>query len=171
MDALNTYLKIEAVKLGACSKPIDNWKESLTADELFEKYKKNLHFSLKTEFPSVEWIKSHFDEETRERNDIYIDYEGEIDIDGKFCIVMGKSDVVINLKGYDVGTVYVRHDSKAVISVCDHSIGFVRVCDNADVKVHQEGESKAKVRRYGDESRLETEGNVVVIQETSYKEE
>jgi hypothetical protein len=95
-----------------------------------------------------------------EKHGIYVDRLCEEDSLRGIVVLNGSCGGDIIVKGYDVATVHVRHDSFVRITVADHAKAFVKVYDNAVVQVTQEGKSKAYLYVKG--GQFKTVGDVLV---------
>jgi hypothetical protein len=147
MNKLNTELKNKAVSLGLCAKWTSEWSER-DKDELCEMYIRGLDFCIEHDYPSRKYMMENFSG-VMENHGIYVD----ADFDEKFVkgilVLNGDCHGDIIVKGYDVATIHVRHDSFIRITITDHAKAFIKVYDNAVVQVIQEGESKAYLYRKG----------------------
>lgn len=154
-------LKQKAIALGLCKEWTNGWK-SPDLDSLCEMYVTGIDFCIKNDYPSTDYIKKNFGK-IAEDHGIFVDINTELD-NPDIAILLGKSKSKINISGYVSRDIYVRHNSEAVITLNDHSIAFVRVFNNAKVKVVNKGYGRAFVYKYidGFTGKIETDGDVMV---------
>lgn len=152
-------LKQEAIVLGLCKEWTDDWGNP-NLDSLCEMYVTGIDFCIKHDYPSTDYIKKNFGK-IAEDHGIFVDVNTEFD-NPDIAILLGKSKSKINISGYVSRDIYVRHNSEAEITLNDHSIAFVRVFNNAKVKVICKPSSRAFIYIYTDgfTGEIETEGDV-----------
>lgn len=158
---LGKELKSQAKKLGACDKGLDNL-EKLNEQELINRYIHFIDFAIESDFPSNQFIKDNFAEESLHRNNIYVDSFVERRNARQIVVIQGKSNGNLYYDGYNTADVYVRHNSDITIDCSRMSKIFVSVYDNAKVKVIQRDGASVYVYMHGDRCRVETEGEVLI---------
>lgn len=140
-------LKSMATDLGLCFGWRDGWGNP-SLDELCEKYLRGLDFCLLHDYPSVEYMKKHFDG-VMQKHGIYVN--DAIDLKNPIKIVCnGQTTGTVNYSGYSVGMIYVRHSSRLKVEVYDRAIVNIRIYDNAQVDVlNHSSSARACVILYG----------------------
>lgn len=158
MITLSDELKFMARGAGLCDQWFGEWGEPNT-DELIDKFTRGIDFAIKHNFPTNEYIHEHFDTSTLRRHGVYVD--DVVCVENKpFVVTQGKSVGALQFNNLAVSSVYARHDSNLTIRAIGGSKVFLRVYDNARVRVYASPSSKVFVYRYGGE--IETDGNVIV---------
>lgn len=145
---VSEQLREQAVQLDACQRAMREWTDD--PDALCEMYFRYLDFCQEHEFPSNDYLKTHFDG-VIQRHGIYVDEQIDV-ADGRMMSCNGTTQGRIRYGAYDVGTVYARHDSVLDIHVADHACVFVRVYDRARVRVVNSGVGRVSVLHYGGEA-------------------
>lgn len=161
MDRLNTELKNRAVSLGLCAMWTKEWTEK-DKDELCEMYKRGIDFCIEHDYPKNEYMKFHFNG-VMQKHGIYVDDEIHTRSE-KTCIFNGNCKGEVSYDKFDVGTIYVRHNSSITIIAEGNSKIFVEVYDKAKVVIIQKDEAKVFVYKKGGE--ITSVGRVVVRDRT-----
>lgn len=162
--SLSDIMKAEAISLGLCKKWQDEWAENTTKEELVKKYILGISFSLKHNFPSIEFIKREFGEIARSQG-IYCDEEiSENNI--KFAVLNGNC-YMHSVTNNVASTIHVRHKSTLVLRVENGARAWIKAHDYANVYVITDSMSKALIRVYGD-CNVKVLGNVVVKNRIRY---
>lgn len=156
---LQQELKNQAVSLGLCQQWQSEWGTP-NNDELIQKYVKGIDFAIKHDFPSVEFINKSFDKAALHRNGVFCD--DEINGKNRVMVLLGGSSGEIDLNGYDVATIYVRHYCKVRITVADFASVIIKVYDSAEVSIDTKGFNKPRIYRYSDKASIFTNGEVVI---------
>jgi len=141
---LSKELKRQAVSLGLCQEWTEGWGNP-DKDELVQKYLNGIDFCIGHNYPSNEFIKQYFGE-IAERNGVFTDTDIHLE-NIPLLVLNGACTGEVELNGYTVGTIYIRHDSEVRIIVKDYAIAFIRLYDKA--KIWVESESRAFVYQYG----------------------
>lgn len=152
MDAINKYLKSEAMKRGLCQQWTEEWVENFTTDELIDRFVGGLDFCIEHDFPSVNFIKENFNRNELEAHHIYVD-SPDILTGGwsDTSVVMGSSYGQMNFDGHDVSTIWVRHDSELLITAIDRAFVLIHCLDNCKVHIEQGKFAKVIVRKHSNE--------------------
>ena len=151
MDAINKYLKTEAMKRGLCQQWTEEWGDGFDTDELLDRFIQGLDFCIENDFPSPPFIKENFEREVLEEKHIYVDNEN-ISTGGwsGVSVVMGQSYGEMNFDGHDVVTLWVRHDSELLVTSIDHACVLIHCLDNCKVRIEQGRTAKVVVRKHSD---------------------
>lgn len=166
---LSEDLKQRAINLGLCSE----WQKEWTTedkDELCDMYVRGIDFCIVNNYPTTEYMKRNF-EGVMQKHGIYVDEKVNIDRPKlRTYVINGRSDAVLNLEGFDLCEVYVRHNSKLRVSVKGNARVFICLFDNAKAEVTTKGSlSNAIVYRYGDEVVVSQKGDNVKIRKGEMK--
>lgn len=161
MEALNRILRAQAISHGLCKQWTEEWDLVGSKEELVDKYKRGLDFCIEHDYPSNEFIKEHFDSDFLHKNHIYVDSDvSELDASSDTYVVQGSSVVDLHFKDYAVATIWVRHNSKANISVSGNARVLVHVYNQSECFVNQFGESRVFVKKHSYEAVVTTCGNI-----------
>lgn len=151
-------LKKQAISFNLCQQWTDDWGKP-DMDELVDKYIHGIDFCIKNNYPSNEFIKDNFGE-IAERHGVFTDKK-DLRIYGfSNVIINGACSGEINLSGFDVSSIYVRHDSNVNIVIKDAAKAIIRVFDNSSVTIDNQAEDRVFVYRYG--GKVFSSGNVLV---------
>ena len=154
-------LKNKAIKLGLCDEWTDNWGYP-DLDGLCEKFIEGQDFCIKHGYPSNEYIKNNFGK-VAEKHGIFVDTDVNLD-NPNVAVLLGSSKGEITLSGYISRDIYVRNDSNVDIRVTDHAVAFIRVFNNARIRVISSPNSRVFIYKYIDNftGEIETEGRVLI---------
>lgn len=164
IETLNDVLYKDAKKLGACDKVMGKWQGLYNMPMLIALFKSNQEFCIEKDFPSVEFIQTNTRVDERTKDGLFVndkvtvhDYSGTI-------VTLGNSCGFIIADSYDVQTLYIRHNSDLHISCKGFAKLYINVYDNAKVTIEQSEMGKVYVYRYGEKSKIETEGDIIFHQ-------
>lgn len=167
------FLKSEAISLGLCEKWREAWSSGLGDDALVEKFKEGIDFCILHDWPSCAWVKEHFDAGLLARHGVFVDADlraGSLAIhDLNSYVLMGDCRGVLRFGGFDVATVYVRHQCDVEIMVDGLAYVDVRVYDGAHVIVLGDSARSVNVYVY-DHGSCDMRGNVSVRHRGSFKD-
>ena len=153
-------LKKQAISLGLCAQWQGEWGKP-TDTQLVEKYVRGLDFVIKHDWPTVEYIKEHFDSVLLHEKGVWCDEE--VTTPKRSVMVLnGNCTGTLNFSGFEVVSIYVRHTSNVLINVSNFARVSVSVFDGATVQINGHGANKAFVYPYGDKANIIDSGNVVV---------
>lgn len=158
---LGKLLKSQAEGLGACDEGLKDI-ESLNEQELINRGLHFINFLIKYNYPSNDFIKSNFDRQLLEHNNIYVDAEFERRNARQIVVVQGSSKGALLYDCWTTSDVYVRHDSDVTIDCTRYSKVFVHVYDDAKVKITQSDAATVYVYRYSKNCEITTQGDVLV---------
>lgn len=157
---LNKILRDRARELGLCDKWYKEWKGSSSKQELIEKFLRGIDFCIKNDYPKKEFIKAYFPNGLLRENGVFVDDK----ISGTNLhrtVLLGETCGELKYDGYEVGKVYVRHQSVVKIVACDRARVFVECYD--DTKVDAVATDNARIFVYHHGGDLENiSGNVIV---------
>lgn len=157
-------LKNKAIKLGLCKQWTDDWGEA-DLDTLCELYTTGIDFCIINSYPSNEYIKTNFGK-IAENHGIFTD--ANIDVTNPdIAILNGKTKGYIKLTGFASRDIYVRHNSIVTIEITDQARAFIRIFDNAFVKVINKTTNKIFVYKYSDKAVIKGD---VQVREKSLRE-
>lgn len=154
-------LKKKAIGLGLCVPWQEGWGTP-TKEELVAKYIKGLDFCIEHDYPSVQYMKLHFDG-IMQKQGVFADDMVDEYISTphrKIVVINGSSCGNIKCSGYSVVAVYVRHTSKVEIIAEEHANTTVLVYDSANVVVKNRGIGRVSVIQHG--GRVKTDGEVTI---------
>ena len=157
-------LKNKAIKLGLCKQWTDDWGEP-NLDDLVEMYISGQDFCLLNNYPSNEYIKTNFGK-VAENHGVFTDTTIDL-INPDVAILNGKTKGYIKLSGFASRDIYVKHNSIVTIEITDQARAFIRIFDNAFVKVINKTTNKIFVYKYSDKAVIKGD---VQVREKSLRE-
>lgn len=135
MDELNRELRAKAVELNMCQRVGGTWLNKKSKDDLCELYKSQLYFCIDNDYPSVGYMKEHFNG-VMQKHGIFANDVAKVR--AKDVLVFnGETVAYVEGRDYDVCTMFIRHDSRVVIHASGNAKLFVRVYDNSRVSITQ----------------------------------
>lgn len=165
---VNIFLKNLAIQNGLCEQWQNDWTLDKSNTELLEMFIKGQDFCIANNYPSKEFIKENFDIDFRRKNGVLVDDKYSLS-NKRHIILMGNSTSNIRYNMWNVGAVYLRHDSVAVITAKNNSFVMVHLHDNATVSVAASDKAKIVVIRASSACAIkQTIGNVVVKDNPDY---
>lgn len=158
-ETVGKTIASEARKAKLC-KP---WLAEMTKAEdikpLCEMYFKGDDWAMEKDFPSLETLRK-FKGET-DPHGLHTDFKGMLENQKKTAL-FGKSEAKLKYTDFFVGTLIVRHGSKAKISASGHAFLVVNILDNAFVEIETTDNAKVRVFQYGTNSNFRITGNVEI---------
>ena len=131
----------------ACSQPTplcqqwtEEWADDTDIDTLLDKYIRGFDFSLKNNYPPLDFCRKNFNKEDLHRHNIYLDEKVAIeDAQNGYYVFIGNCEATIIAKGFKAITVYCRHESKVNVYAFEGARVFVRYYDasNGDCEADQ----------------------------------
>lgn len=161
---INDYLKRKAINLGLCKEWTSQWGNPCM-DDLVEMYIEGIDFCILNNYPSNDYIEDIFGK-VAENHGVFTNTTIDV-TNPDVAILNGKTKGYIKLTGYASRDIYARHNSVVTIEITDQARAFIRVFDNASVKVINSTNNKIFVYKYSDKTTIEGE---VVIREKSLRE-
>ena len=137
-------LLVQAKELGICDKGLRQWDRD-NVDNMIRLWVDNIDFGIKHDWPSLD-VFDEVDKSKLAQWGVWVDHEFA---DGNWVlpyggrmILNGTCTGVINLRGWQVATILVRHDCDVRIVTHDSARAQVRVYDTATVNARHEGLNK-----------------------------
>ena len=146
--SVSKELKEKAISLGLCKEWTEEWKKE-NLDSLCEKYAKGIDFCIEHDYPSIEYMKEHFDGIMQKHN-IYVNDIFE-DVNIRKIIINGTSIGSLLYDSFSVGKIYLRHYSRLKLKVKDNAKVFIFIYDDSFVEIENGDNSKVYVYKYGGE--------------------
>ena len=138
IDAVkNKELRDKAIELGLCDQWQGLWSNDWNDNKMIAKYKEGIDFCLANDFPSVEYIKSHFNKQELRNGGVFVDDKHSV-LNAKMIVVRGCSDITARYNGNTVAEVYVTDNSKLRLYAKNHCHVILHILGNAQVDISQE---------------------------------
>ena len=170
MENISTELKGMARSNGLCDKWFGEWEKESDDTTLFDKYKRGIDFSIEHDWISNDFIKSHWDKETLQSNNIFVDDKDmELENAKGTVVVNGDCDLTFNYNLFTVSDIYARHSSRIKITVRDHARVMVNLYDNATVEIDCDDMARVYVYQHSKDSKIVNVGNVVPLIRKEFK--
>ena len=159
---INKELAAEAKTKGICK----DWYERLLHTEdkhaLIQMFLDGIDFCISKDYPSPEFFRL-FDG-IRQQYGIFRDEPIQAE-NSKYVVAFGKCEGAVKYTGYEVGQVFIKHESKLTVTASGNSFVMVDVFDNADIEIIAENNAKVCVNKYGGNVTTTThseQGNAVI---------
>lgn len=151
----------ELDEMGFCVKFQELWREDFTRTELIDLYRRGIEFCIEHDWPSVEFIKNHFERDMLREGRVYVDDDfGVVNGESGVYVFNGTSNGTVEFGRFETATIYVRHSSNVVINARGLSRVFVEVYDDSSVTINQKDSAVAFVYVRSGNATLKTNGNV-----------
>ena len=153
-------LRNMARKAGLCDQWFGEWKDDSDTSTLFDKYKRGIDFCIEHNYPTNDFIKTHWDKPTLQANNIFVD-DKNISKDSLkgIIIVNGDCDMTLNFSAFDVADVYIRHTSKVIINAWYMARIMLNVYDDAEVTINSNVQSRVYVYKHSPHSVVKNIGD------------
>lgn len=166
--SLNKTLRDEAISLGLCAKWQRMWKDGWDRQELISRYKEGIDFCIKNNFPSNSFIKKNVDRDQLRRNAFLVDDEWSL-LNQRCVVMLGDSRSNIRYNGWNPGTVYIRHSSKANIVAKNMAFVIVHLFDEASIECNAEDKASIVVLRHSlNTNVISGTGSIRITNELNY---
>lgn len=162
MKNIAKELAKQAKGKGICQEWYKDLKTTQDTGKLLEMYVRGIDFCLSNDFPSNSFIKDNF-KGKMEAFGIHLDEQISIKNERK-VVALGKCTGKIEVDGYNVSEVFLKHDSDLTISASGNAFVMVDVFDNTTLWVQALDNAKVCVNRYGTNAEItsKSEGNAVI---------
>lgn len=142
---ISQELKSKAISLGLCEKWTKEW-ENEDLDSLCEKYIRGIDFCIENNYPDNNYIKSKFGEIASKHN-IFVDEIFSIEnakkvVSNGICV----GDAVYD--NFNVGRIYLRHNSTLSIKAKGNAKVFISIYDDAILNVETSDNAKVYIYKY-----------------------
>ncbi len=155
---------------GLCKEYVSDFQKDGSLKNLCAKYFEGSDWTMKKDFPSMQMLRA-FKGESEEFG-LHTDYKGDdfnVNSIHKQMAFFGDSEAKINVSGFSVFEIYIRHNSKININAKGNARLIICLLDNTTVKVNCADESNAVIYQYGKSSNFNITGAVDVKERTFEK--
>lgn len=139
-DTKNKELRDRAISLGLCNQWQGLWAKDWDDRKMIERYKEGIDFCLANDFPSVDYIKSHFSKEDLRNGGLFMDDKHSV-LNEKMIVIRGCSDITARYNGNTVAEVYITDESKLRMYAKNHCHVILHILNNAQVDISQEDDA------------------------------
>ena len=160
MMDLQEDLKRKAIACGLCEQWQREWGKP-DEDELINKFIEGIDFCIEHDYPTNDYIIRHFKQETLHRHGVYINEKFNV-VNPPVIVSLGECEGYVALKDVVARTIYARHNSILKITLTEMANASVRVHDNAEVEICNNGCGKAYAYLYSDNAKIKADGDVVI---------
>lgn len=157
----NNDIAESALKHEACKPGLKKILESKSEAELLDLYKKNIDFCLSENFPSSEQFEK-VDSLLLEGHGIFLDGDALLR-DRDFIVLLGSCFAGIEYTGYNVGQLFIKHDSAADVSVKDKAYVVIDCFDDSELKIEALADSKVLINVYGNAKVIQEQKDNAII--------
>lgn len=160
-------IKQDGIAKGLCRLWQMKLKPDLEVDALADLYIRGIDFCIKNDYPTLDFMRTNFKGKC-EAYGVYVDDE-VVERNRKDIVLNGDCKAMLEYDGFAVSSIYIRDNSKASVSVCDHAIVTIDVFDNSYLVVSVAGsDAEVLVNVYGNAT-VETVGDGVKVIRTNKK--
>lgn len=144
---VNKQLAHDAKKKGICEEWFARLMETEDKGKLVNMYLEGIDFCLSNEYPSNEFIRRHF-VGTCEAYGVFLDRAITA---GNFrhVVALGHCEGTATYDGWNVGQVFVKHQSRLKVLATGNSFVMIDVFDDTIVEVEARDNAKICVNNYG----------------------
>lgn len=144
---LNITLREMARESGLCDEWYGNWKDDDTIDDCLERYVRGFDFSVKNDWPSLDFCREHFSPrlELLHNHNIFLDEEVYMYAESGHYVFLGSCSGVLRVSGMKAVTVYCRHDSHVNVWSVDGARVFVSHYDTSGGNCYSDEWSRINV--------------------------
>lgn len=146
MEKLSIELRTMAREAGLCDEWFHAWKDDSSDEELFQKYKNGIDFSIGKAWLSNEFIKAHWPKKKLRENGIFVDDKSNVESPKGTIIVQGQSEIKVEADSFDIADIYVRDqstlkirakgNSKIMVNLYDKGIVVTDCKENAKIYIY-----------------------------------
>jgi len=156
---LNKELAAAAKAKGICKEWYDRLQHTEDKHALMQMFLKGIDFCISEEYPAPRFFRP-FDG-IRQQYGIFRDELIQAE-NSKYVAAFGKCEGTAKYTDYEIGQVFVKHESKLTITASGNSFVMVDVFDNADIEITAENDAKVCVNKYGGNVTTSEHGNAVI---------
>lgn len=155
-------IKQYGIEKGLCRLWQMKLKPDLGIDALAELYIRGIDFCISNDYPTLDFIRTNFRGKC-EAYGVYVD-DNVVEKNKKDVVLNGDCKAMLEYDGFSVSSVYIRHNSKASITVGDHAIVTIDVFDNSYLAIAVAGsDAEVLVNVYGNATVEPVGGRVKII--------
>lgn len=164
----NKELRDKAIELGLCDQWQGLWSNDWNDSKMIAKFKEGIDFCLAKDFPSVEYIKSHFNKQELRNGGVFVDDKRSV-LNARMIVVRGLSDITARYNGNTVAEVYVTDNSKLRLYAKNHCHVILHILGNTQVYISQEDDAKVLAIRHSNACGVHVvKGSVTEREEFNY---
>jgi hypothetical protein len=161
---LSKELARQALKRGICKEWYDRLLTLDNKRAMVEMYLAGIDFCLANDYPSNDFIRSHFADVIHEKG-IWLDNHIR-QINPPRLVALGATHGDVILTGHAVSDLFIKHNASIVLRVEDHTFARIDIFDDARLEVQATGNAKAVVNVYGNatvDHSADGEANIKVV--------
>jgi len=134
-SGLSNTIKRMGRDIGMCDAYYNPWSDDYSKDDLMDLFISGQDFCIEHDFPPLDFIKEHFGREERLARKIFCgEHERMVTEESGTYILLGDTSLDLEIRGFAVVDIYVRHDSGLKLSVYDNAIVSVNIYDGGLVE-------------------------------------
>lgn len=127
-------MRQDGVEKGLCRLYQMKLRDGLSVKELADLYKEGIDFCINNDYPSLDFLREHYRGKCEEYG-VYVDDRVAGLQNPKTVVLNGKSEAMIQYKGYTVSRLYLRHDSEATVCISEFAHVTIDCFDNTRLVV------------------------------------
>ena len=141
-------------------------KQGLSVQSLVELFIRGIDFCIKKDYPTLGFMRKNF-KGTCEAYGAYVDDE-VVERNRQNVVLNGDCKAMLEYDGYVVSNIYIRHNSKAAVSVGDHAVVTIDAFDNSYLAIAVAGsDARVFVNVYGNAKVETVAGTGIKIRRTN----
>lgn len=145
-NELSKTIKEMGRRIGMCDAYYIPWSDGYSKDDLMDLFISGQDFCIEHDFPPLDFIRRHFSKDERLARKIFCgEHERMVTEESGTYILLGGTALDLEIRGFSVADIYVRHDSKLRLSVYDNAIVSVNIYDSGLVEYSGYGIHEVKV--------------------------
>lgn len=144
---LSKELAKQAAKFGICQEWHTKLKSLEDKKELIKMYLSGIDFCLSNDYPNNDFIRANF-KGFMEDFGVFLDDNIELSNTPK-CVALGETTGSIELDGYCVSEIFIKHKSNLNIIAKDNAFVMIDVFDNVKLTCEAYGNAKVCINIYG----------------------
>lgn len=149
MDLAKTLAK-DAAKHGICTEWFNELKALTDRRAMVEMYLRGIDFCLKNDYPTNQFIQANFGDIAPEMG-VFVNKNLGINnqVNNPKCVCLGSTFGGISYNDYNVGEVFIKHDSNVFIHASDNAFVMVDIFDDGNVHIIAHDHAKVVINKYG----------------------
>lgn len=144
---LSKELARQAKAKGICTPWHNELLNLQNKEAMVEMYLKGIDFCLANDYPQNDFIREHF-KGVMEKQGVFLDDDIKVENMPK-CVCLGKTCGRIEVKGYEVCEIFVKHNSKLNVVAKDNAFVMIDIYDDAVISVYASNRAKVCVNHHG----------------------
>lgn len=157
MKRLRIELARQAKAKGICPEWHETLKKTQNIKELASMFLRGIDFCTENDYPSIDFIRANFKGKVEEYG-IHLDESVRLTNPRK-TVLLGKSEGIIELDGFTVAEVFLKHDSTLELKASGNSFVMVSLFEKTSLTVTASDHARVRIRKHGGSVTYSTSGD------------